>query len=544
MLKKTAALLLCLLMIVFSACSAPTPSDEMQMPADAPVDEPAHLRVNAPWLMNRDDYAFYESLNTFLHQQGFALSFGIDAELASKYANYTAYEQAYLEQAINDMDGDAAYIIYHAEIERFLGDGRCRDVYAQAASIAPTYAQRAASQINREAQAMHRAPLNIKMLPHHRLAVLVHNDTYAQYGGDIRTMSQYRAYLERIKADKPDAIPGAMTPYINDTSEGSPGFTAMALFMPEWGYTAVDSAFILRLPNPYYGLFAELGTDRIVPGATMPELAAAYKELIRLHTDGLVDLWHGTTLQSTSGARFSLADYPTMLVCTCNIDSDYDWHRFYTNTPLGRLDLTQYHMSVLYSDLLPRIAAEEASFGKYGVVFAARAESREFLRLMEWLEQPENYHLFRYGVEGEDYTQDADGKITFTEDCMAFRKLSGSASMFFQFPDMEIKADSPLPVNYRDELNAITYPYTLEVLPDAARQLSSDLDTTAPALENFLAESFGAFNKLHEDLYLLPEAEIGYDADRRIDQFASAQRTRQKQWDELTAILQKALTKR
>ena len=480
--------------------------------------------------MDDSERAYIDGLNAFVKEQGFALAFDLYlGEPGKTYADYDGFYADYSDNAVSSLDGDAAFIIYGIDTDQYMRDERAQDVYTRGMSVAPAYTERYAAIFN-PPQTVVLAPTGSQESPVHRQAVLIRNDTFDQYGGDIRTMSQYRAYLERIKADHPDIVPGAISPLLNDAVAASaPGYTAMALFMPEYGYAMVDGAFARQL-GMYLGMAVELGGDDIVHGVTLDAFPLAYKQLIALHTDGLVDLWHARTMQTVAGTKFDIASHPTLIASTHDIATGFaEMTEEYP--ALTTLDLSQYHMSVLYRDVLPEIPAEAAQYAPAYAVFGSEADAGEFLRFMAWLEHPEHYMRFMYGEEGKDYTLDAKGGVSVLSGGEAFRRWPRLE--LFTRSYLEPAAQMVLPVNFEAEMAAMTHPHTLKIDFKSAQDIQDAREKSIDAYYDLLS--------LHMSLFSRSFKEIGYSSDKLIDDFAAAQQGRKDAWMGIADILQRAV---
>ena len=271
------------------------------------------------------------------------------------------------------------------------------------------------------------------------LSVLVREDVAADYGGDIRTASDYKSLLQWLKAQNPEAIPGmaAVTPFTN---------LPLSLFLPEAGYwTETDSSFVA----------ISIDTRVVIPTHTLPQARAAFEELFDWWRESLLHVQYWVTPDDRVVRRYS--EFQTVLMYA---DEFTDPPAYARLIGLPDFDARSYRMYTLYSGEGPRMAWTGGRLESAQSLAAAGlyADTSEFYRLLERLEYNDNYIWLFYGEEGTDYER-IDGRIAPLEADRAQMRTALTDFTRMDCPIIPVNA----PLGYEAALAAWSPAYELAV---------------------------------------------------------------------------------
>lgn len=489
--RRAAIFLLCL--IVFTACAPAAGGPTAAPPAPQGVQgDGRRLRIVFPMATLADQTPYLRYAEQLLAQEGIELTLEVYKGGTQDYAaEYAAFARGALEQ-------DAVVFAAEETAKALIGEGAARDVYQEALSLAPGYLRRCALLSGSE-ERLSMLPVSMQAPPLLRPAVLIKEDVYSAYGGAVRTAEEYKALLQRIRQAHPQSVPGAAAPFVNDTRRrNTPGYTAMSLFMPQWGYVSADE-FMYRLRAPFCGLFYSTATRGFVDAASLRECTDAYGEWIAWNKEGLMDFWNGGTLRQKPS--FRLEEYPTLLMNLAEVMAGFSqWETYYP--AIRDIDWTGYRVSILYPDALPKVdTGEPFTVGMYALV-GKGADSAGFLRFLEWLESPDAYSLVVYGKEGVDFERTPQGAVSALAHGITYWDWQ-QRSCFLR-GDMEHAAAANRPLNLDEEVRAITYPIALRADLSAMKEGWERYGLADPA-----EKVSAAYAALHQALYggvVVPEA--------------------------------------
>ena len=447
-------------------------------------DDRQPLRIVMPKVLGRDQTAFLEYASELLANVGFNIEFEVFSKITlsptGHISDYSRYEQHIREELPSS---DAVYLLPHGMDVPFRRDGMLTDVYDLGLEYAPMYTLQYAELINEPGE-MKVLPVGIRLHNLDRLAVLVKNDVHEEYDREIRSASDLKALLMYLKEKGFSAFaPCAAYPYqpwVDLAVYRESRYTPLSLFMPEYGYEQVDH--IYQRYFMYSNLYYSADDRRVYPIYELPEINKVYSEFAQWYELGLIDaMWQPL--------QFSL--YDTLLINTGAILGNSPRKFMPTGPNLGPpIDLRDYHMYVLYPE-----AVRDTSPGEFSVdtraVAGNNANIPEFLRFMEWLEDEEHYDYFRYGVEGVDYTLDADAEPPnppFVYSHWEQRDM---------FQRLHIEEIMPIntPVNFDEEMRRIYFSSDLPVNANVMKEIYYEW-MGEDWLRGILFESDGAITQL------------------------------------------------
>jgi hypothetical protein len=311
------------------------------------------------------------------------------------------------------------------------------------------------------------------------VSVLIREDIAAEYGNEVRTASEYIELLEWLKARDPKSVPGATIPYMFRDN------IILNFYMPEWGYWAVSH-------NCWSA--ALIGTNETRTTYNMPELSRAIQEFTKLWRTGYLYMKNADWL----GTR-RLGDFPTVLLYFYYFMGDRSVDEYITE--FSSFDASGYRIYALYGGKMPLLdnaGKDYSTISGSRAVAGPNADVSEFLRLMEWLDNRENYISLMYGEEGEDYDF-LNGRIAAVEK-PKYNMAAVRQNLYFlersKFNAVPITA----PPNYEEEMERLIPAYTLTVTPDDYAPLDAVFEDDDILMR--LNETSEDFDDLLSDLFL------------------------------------------
>jgi hypothetical protein len=337
---------------------------------------------------------------------------------------------------------------------------------------------------------------------HRRLAVLIQNDVFRQYGQVVRTANDYEALLRWLKDLNPSAMPGIAAPMYAGWYQASSapfmsheaGIMAFNLFFPDMGLrpmpvlyhhiTTFDRNQFWITPQ---GMIYE-------PNELLYEARDAFDRTLNWREDGLIHF-----VRSWGLARPAASSYPTILV---NIE----------HMPF-EIPMSQYTINMLYPEIPMGIDEH-----RYVAVAAAGTDMREFIRFLVWLDNIESYTWFMFGREGEDYEiNPSTGMIYGVSD---YTRWPGR--LFFRndrFND-QLMCRTRFPAGYAEEL-AILEPFAPMMDIEQAMQALNSHNVMWHNNQNIVHYYNNYWNWMRTafiDVYFSSIAEGRYEASRYFQQ--------------------------
>jgi hypothetical protein len=200
-------------------------------------------------------------------------------------------------------------------------------------------------------------------------------------------------------------------------------------------------------------------------------------------------------------------------------------------------DASGYRIYALYGGKMPVVDDGEGniniSVGGSLAVAGPNADVSEFLRLMEWLDDRENYISLMYGEEGEDYDL-VNGRIVAVKKP---RYNMGAVRQNLYFFERSKFNAVPLtaPSNYEDEMERLIPAYTLTVTAEDTAPLDAFYDDntlmqlfkTSRDFDNLLSGLFFGYKIDDTGNYFLNDsAPTLKEANALIDEFIEKQKDR------------------
>ncbi|MCL2462695.1 MAG: hypothetical protein FWF44_08530 [Defluviitaleaceae bacterium] len=431
--RNAAAFAMCA--VLFAGCAAKAP-EAAPTPSPVPTDA-APLTVYVP--AGQYGVADLPYTNQLVQGAGFNLEFKTYI-LGSYDAFLTQYD-----------DNPGVYVTTPDIASQLVSAGETGDFYQQAATYAPLY-------LDMPIVAGDNSPGSLVWMPTsdmrgpNRPAVMVRNDIAQAYGKDIRTADDYKALLQWIQQNYPAESPSVATflPY-DEQSGMNWGYMALNLFLPENGYASLNM-MLAETGGPATMLWQD-GGGKVQPFYDIDASADALLELMDWKNQGLIDI-RVQQFEATDGTL-----YPTVLFSYGDENSTHV------------LDRTQY---TLY--IFPQPGQDDATLN-YMAAAKPGEDIGEYLRFMDWLGDFNNFRLFKYGVEGTDYTLDQNGFIKqtltdyYNQDSNMF--FFNRAQNYENIYDHSGFAESNL---VDEEMGAASpvWPLSLQSRFDMAAQLSAD----------------------------------------------------------------------
>ena len=316
------------------------------------------------------------------------------------------------------------------------------------------------------------APLN-------RPALLIRSDIWEVYSPEIETGSELEDFLWVLKDADPEQVPCASAPFAAEQMYFYAPSEPLALFLPEKGYYPLIRAGGQGL---LFGLWASMDGGTVKAAQDMDEARDAVERYLSLAENGLLDLY-------TAKRHGDLTAYPAIL---CNTEDLVSASHKTVNPALHELDLTNYHIEILYSRTLPRVPGEEIAKPEACAVTSQKTNAAEFDRFLTWLGTRENYERFHGG--GEDAPKNyADFPF------LTFFRLDA-----FEAERLAERRD--LPVNFADALEAVEYNGTCPLDEEKTAELIVKLEN--PEVISDLYANYSAFSAKLLDVWQLKTANL------------------------------------
>lgn len=512
--KKMLSYIVVLLVLVF-ICAAPYGKASESIPSNVDIDasssEPLYVVLGGI----QSPSSVLNLINKTLNENGIQLIFEQFPGTAKYVESYTSY----IRQKILGGENNRVYLVPPGmNIDMTLQDeGMLGDFYQEAFMYAPKYMERQPDVYFNDPSTLIRIPTNFRKVTPRVPVVLVRKDIAQAYGSEIGTGSDYIALLEWLKEYDPDSIPGAALADI----WGMAAYMPLDLLLPEYGYSNVGQTLC----------YLEINTGRVLPTWSLPESRYALKEYARLRRDGLLHLAN-TTAQN--GGAFK--NYATILLYAYDLVEDMS---LYTVSGFIDLDVSEYMAYALYNNQIPipTIIGSESIWSPTFAIAGPDTDIREFMKFLEWLEEPEHYWRLFYGVETVDYNS-IDDRIEFLRKNSDYEIVR---TILTYFERSELKA-MPLtaPENYETTLANIQSAYDL-VLTDETYEMLNNWENGLDEVEQ--DELDGYWNDLREMNRLLFITEV-LDAKRTsevIDEFIEKQERREPLMLEYAQIMEEAI---
>jgi hypothetical protein len=447
--------------IVGTPAPAPTPTvapvatpdpNAMFVPSPHLRGEPLRIILGYPSGGNRG----FDTVNAILREAGI----NVEVIPHMPQANYNHYGTLLNMYRTSESDREVYVVPSGWNLNPLAAEELLQNFARTAQGSAPRYTQRLrttryAGSIENESLLV--LPTNfVQSLPN-LPAVLVREDIATAYGREIRTASEYIALLEWLKERTPAEIPSVIV--ANWRGEGR--FFPYELFMPELGYATMP--FLNNM------LVLNIETRESVAAFALPQTRAMLQTWADLSRNRLMDFRNATWHRNTD-----FNPYPTLLIYANDfVTEDLN----FGVVGFNHFNAGGYRMYILYNGEVPHISFFEEfqdGFQAPSVAFAKPGtDIAEFYRLLEWLENSDNYLRLMYGVENihYEYRNGILYEIPGAIDWTAIR----SNLFYFARSAFNIPTER-LPSNYAQEIEGISYRYTVTV-GDAAVSPLMNLNT-------------------------------------------------------------------
>ena len=494
--KKQITILLLSFMLSLTACNLgkATPSTDVVPPFLSIETEP--LRVILESGISKENEWGY--INSVLRGQGFLLEF----ELYGGEDDFETYVRENINENIIFMPSSS-----HDLIEELKNAGLLGNFHETGMAYAPNYTMHPYVASRNEPGTLYIMATQFNKITPNFPAVVVREDIAIEYGKEIRTASQYIGLLNLLKEWDPPNIPGmafAVRPGIFD-------MMFYDFFMPEYGYWAPMQEF-----NVVFGI----GTNNVYPRYSLLENRIAIEEFTNLWREGLIHVRYW----GPQGRQYD--EFPTALVYFNDFISPFIMVSEITG--ISSFDASGYRIYALYGGILPFFAGEGYDYINTSgsrAIAGINTDAREFLRLLEWLKQRENYNLLFYGIEGTDYHIIRD-RMVFVENPDVNWAVLRNNLYFLENSDFK-PIPSYAPHNIESELMQLYTGYTITVTPEGFRYLN-EVRFTSDFLWNMFSETITLARALFEHGRVPTEVNIN----RLIDDFIQSQYDRRHLIDE------------
>lgn len=400
-----------------------------------------------------------EYAESILASEGFNIKFMI---LNNDSNIFSAHEyKQYIEKNI---DNEAVFIVYDYMFDDSLFN-ISGDFYDVAAKAAPRYNEKYADILNKDGSLVV-MPTQIYNIQVQRMAVLIKNEIYNEYGKEVRTASEYKEFLSYVKDEKISNKPGALALY--DIFENTGNFSPMSLFLPEYGYYALDKI------TTKYGMLQLYTTadNQYYAPYQIPEAKEAILEILNWYEQGLAYPYPNKAHQSAIDS-IDINECASILINPMVLENRI-------NLPYGleALDLTEYTMCVLYPNILPSTSITNRYYSNSGAITGKETDVTQFLEFMEWLEASENYYKFMYGKDGIDYRlieiddSNYNGRIRYLNGELNYHNWSYNNTFFYNYENHLLPEN--LPINYELDMSLISYPYEINISYEDSIDLQKD----------------------------------------------------------------------
>lgn len=411
------------------------------------------LRIVMPMMTLTDQSGRLRYAEELLSERGFEVEFEVYRGDANDYF------EKYMDHVWENLDENAVFIVSKAMKEALKAEGAFQSWEDALIAVAPDYRNRIST------DDVSFIPTNFLSGDRYRVSVLTRNDEYLEYGEEINTASDLEDLLLYLSGRMSDSTPGLASPYMHDNMNRG-AISTLSLFLPEWGYYPVGL-------NSYY----DSETEEIREATQIPASADAFKELARWRDSGLISYWNARD-------NTDISEYPVILMSL----ADFLTNQFTTMVPRYiDFDWSRYHISILYADAIPY--SESVGLKSTHFAMAGEAADKEvFAGLMQWLEEEENYRLFFYGKEGEEYELQ-DGAIRTLNTDLQYSLWDQLT--FFRRDALVIK-QADWPAGMAEALEGISYPYDLPI-PSGALASVESMVISDEALAAQVDEAFAQF---------------------------------------------------
>ena len=261
------------------------------------------------------------------------------------------------------------------------------DFYEQARQHAPEYLEMASAANSPGSLTL--MPTEFTALPL-RPTVFIRKDVYYEYGKDITNGDEYLELLHWLKGQDDIGTPGLFvnTPVVDMSGYlwRSGGFMPLNLFLPGMGYSSLFELTSHGSVGNFLWMHDETGD--ILPFYEIEGVIDIFVKFYSLRDQDYLHFWDGEPDVGTS--------YPTILVSQ--------------PSRIGSLMTADEAMEHYVINIFHEPAVSYPPFSG-GFRAVDGTDVSEFLRLMEWLNDPYNYTTFKFGTEGVDFHRDANGFI-------------------------------------------------------------------------------------------------------------------------------------
>ena len=454
------ALLLALLLLASLAASCTTPAATPSPSAPAPPPAPDEVTDSAPQalrvVMSMITTNYQDTLTAYaqelLAEHEIDLTFEVYRAPANDYAaQFTNYVK-------NELNSNTVFIVPGKLGQRLFEEGLTCDHGDALAMLAPEYYNRVSTQ--ELTAGFHLMPLAVEDEGKYRIAVLTKNGVLESFGGELRTADDCEKLMRHIKEVSPDVVPGAISPSLYMRVHGNYAEQIAQLFLPQEGL------FLVGFSCWYNPVTKELSD--IFQTTVYTE---AFKTLAGWKNDGLISFWNYRTTQVDLNLNpvlfLSLADF---LSTQGNVVAQ--------SPQFAAVDWTQYRLTVLYADQLPR-TPNVIIDASYVALSGKDADATPFYKLLQWLETRENYQTFMLGREGKDFTLQ-DGRVQMNAGTLGYDRWD--QLLMFRRDDITIQPVNA-PLGVQEQRHSIRYPYELPYKTDLSDTVIAQLTADPKFLE-------------------------------------------------------------
>jgi len=442
LLIKAAALILCVAMISGCGPGRPEPPKQPDSPvkkSDGTLKIHMYDRLSGARFTNEA----VKLLNDRLNELGFDLELVYEKKFSGDYdADFNPLHlDNYKKFILNNFDGNnlftmSAWEFFRVLSQELMAEITPYDFYNDAYRLAPSYlSSRFVNKVN-DSGTLKVLPLGFTDPSVNALSVLIKNELNDLYGKKIKTGTDYEELLKWLKKHDPDTVPGAA---ILNSSR-----VQFQLYFPEMGYW---------LPRDDVQVACPITENTVVPISSLSETRLAFERLSALFNNGYIETWGmaGGVYKNTVRVEPDLSKYNTFLVNAdifMNLDSSAANY-----SGVSGFNFADYTMHVLYNEVYPEVGViNELGFMNYHAVAGDNADISEFLRLLQWLDNKDNYRRLYYGVEGVDYVL-TDDRVELLDAGKGWAGVRIILSDYFKRKEFE-PTPATAPANYREEIES------------------------------------------------------------------------------------------
>lgn len=311
----------------------------------------------------------------------------------------------------------------------------------------------------------------IVLIPSHyprcyRMCVAAREDIIKKYNiSDIQTYDDYEKFLQIVKGKESNIIPGCLTE------------NSLALFSDLYGYVRFGYGLVYRWNDPKI---------KLIPWEKTNEFKSAIDTIKKWNEKGYVS--NSLDLINTGSLVSFVAGWDAVKQYISSITNNI-----------------KYKIYPLYPDKKTQMLTDVIGIS----INKNAANPERTLMFLNWIQANQNnYDLFMYGIKGENYDINVQGKITFPEDGKSHNQWYGSYS-FINFNYLHPTVSEP--DNFKEEYMKVVnlssdYPPatgfiadTQKIQPQIDKRMANISEFEQNIKKGIFTESTEEFIKKQED---------------------------------------------